>query len=128
MAVSVSGTAASFAAEKLGSSAVTCNDGENPLTTEEISKKIMNIIDEVIYLKPGETKKLVYKLLPDDVTSSSIVCESEDKSIVRVNKDDISLIGVKPGTANLIVCSNEFNIIKNVKVIVSEEGSNEKNN
>ena len=86
------------------------------------------IIDEVIYLKPGETKKLQYKLLPDDVTSTSIVCESEDKSIVRVNKDDISLIGVKPGTANLIVCSNEFNIIKNVKVIVSEEGSNEKNN
>ena len=79
------------------------------------------IIDEVIYLKKGETKKLEYKVLPDDVTSSSIVCESEDKSIVRVNKDDLSLVGVKPGKANLIVCSNEFNIIKNVTVIVSEE-------
>lgn len=37
-----------FAAEKLGWSVVTCNDGENPLPTEEISKKIMKIIDEVI--------------------------------------------------------------------------------
>jgi dTMP kinase len=37
-----------FAAEKLGWSVVTCNDGENPLTTEEISNKIMKIIDEVI--------------------------------------------------------------------------------
>lgn len=37
-----------FAAEKLGWSVVTCNNGENPLPTEEISKKIMKIIDEVI--------------------------------------------------------------------------------
>lgn len=37
-----------FAAEKLGWSVVTCNDGENPLPTEEISNKIMKIIDEVI--------------------------------------------------------------------------------
>ncbi len=37
-----------FAAEKLGWSVVTCNGGENPLPTEEISKKIMKIIDEVI--------------------------------------------------------------------------------
>lgn len=37
-----------FAAEKLGWSVVTCNDGENPLPTDEISKKIMKIIDEVI--------------------------------------------------------------------------------
>lgn len=37
-----------FAAEKLDWSVVTCNDGENPLPTEEISKKIMKIIDEVI--------------------------------------------------------------------------------
>lgn len=37
-----------FAAEKLGWSVVTCNDGENPLPTEEISDKIMKIIDEVI--------------------------------------------------------------------------------
>ena len=37
-----------FAAEKLGWSVVTCNDGENPLPTEEISKKIMKIIDGVI--------------------------------------------------------------------------------
>ena len=79
------------------------------------------IIDEVIYLKKGETKKLEYKVLPDDVTSSSIVCESENKSIVRVNKDNLTLVGVKPGRTNLIVCSNEFNIIKNVTVIVSEE-------
>ena len=37
-----------FAAEKLGWSVVNCSDGENPLTTDEISKKIMKIIDEVI--------------------------------------------------------------------------------
>ncbi|MBR6694985.1 MAG: deoxynucleoside kinase [Oscillospiraceae bacterium] len=37
-----------FAAEKLGWYVVTCNDGENPLPTEEISNKIMKIIDEVI--------------------------------------------------------------------------------
>ena len=37
-----------FAAEKLDWSVVTCNDGENPLPTEEISKKIMKVIDEVI--------------------------------------------------------------------------------
>lgn len=79
------------------------------------------IIDEVIYLTKGETKKLEYQVLPDDVTSSSIVCESENKSVVRVNKDDLTLVGVKPGKTNLIVCSNEFNIIKNVTVIVSEE-------
>jgi len=108
--------------ERTFNSQLTFKDLYNPVEATDL------IIDEVIYLKPGETKKLEYKLLPDDVTSTSIVCESEDKSIVRVNKDDISLIGVKPGTANLIVCSNEFNIIKNVKVIVSEEGSNEKNN
>ena len=86
------------------------------------------IIDEVIYLKPGETKKLEYTLLPDDITNKSIVCESEDKSIVRVNKDTTSIIGVKKGVANLVVCSNEFNIIKNVKIIVSEEEQNEENN
>ena len=108
--------------ERTFNSQLTFKDLYNPVEATDL------IIDEVIYLKPGETKKLEYKLLPDDVTSTSIVCESEDKSIVRVNKDDTSLIGVKPGTANLIVCSNEFNIIKNVKVIVSEEGSNEKNN
>ena len=86
------------------------------------------IIDDVIYLKPGETKKLEYQLLPDDITNKSIVCESENKKIVRVNKDDMSLIGINKGTANLIVCSNEFNIVKNVKVIVTEEVPNEENN
>lgn len=86
------------------------------------------IIDDVIYLKPGEIKKLEYQLLPDDITNKSIVCESENKRIVRVNKDDMSLIGVNKGTANLIVCSNEFNIVKNVKVIVTEEVPNEENN
>ncbi len=37
-----------FAAEKLGWSVVTCSDGENALPTDEISEKIMKIIDEVI--------------------------------------------------------------------------------
>ncbi len=37
-----------FAAEKLGWSVVTCSDGENALPTNEISEKIMKIIDEVI--------------------------------------------------------------------------------
>jgi len=103
-------------------SQITYKDKYNPVEATDL------IIDDVIYLKPGETKKLEYKLLPDDITSKSVVCESEDKSVVRVNKDNTSLVGVKKGVANLIVCSNEFNIIKNVKVIVSEEGANEENN
>lgn len=37
-----------FAAEKLGWAVVTCSNGENALPTDEISKKIMKIIDEVI--------------------------------------------------------------------------------
>ncbi len=100
----------------------TDKDKYNPVEAEDL------IIDDVIYLKPGETKKLEYQLLPDDVTSKSIVCESEDKSVVRVNKDTVSLVGVREGTANLIVCSNEFNIIKNVKVIVTKEVPNEEDN
>lgn len=94
----------------------------NPVEAQEL------IIDDVIYLAPGEIKKLEYKVLPDDVTSTSIVCESTDKEIVRINKDNLNLQGIKKGTAELIVCSNDFNIIKTVKVVVSEEVQDEEDN
>ena len=91
--------AAVYAAEKLGWCRIICGKDGEPLTVEEISKKVTSIeLDKKeVNIISGEKEKIKVIITPSYAENKKVTWESSDENIAIVENDEI--ISIKPGSA-----------------------------
>lgn len=76
------------------------------ILSDEIAVESVDIEEDSIELKEGETKKLTLVITPEDATNKNVVWESDDSNVADVDaKGNVS--AVSEGTANITVTSDD---------------------
>ena len=100
----------------------TAENGINASIEIEVVNPLIDIVpnSEKYIVQEGETIKLNYTLIPDDADNTIIDFTSENSEIAKVN-DNGSVTGVKAGSTNIKLSSNDGGISKTVLVEVIEK-------
>lgn len=85
---------------------------------KNVSVKSISIISDDLSLKVGDTKKLQYKISPDNSTNQGVTWLSSDPSIITVDEYG-TLKAVKFGKALVKVISNDGNYTDSITITVS---------
>ena len=92
--------------------------------TNDMPIESINLNNNFLIIKEGETFKFKPQVLPEDNTEK-LIWTSQDKSIATISQDGI-LNAIKPGATFIKVYSNKTRITDTCSIIVSKEDLSEK--